>query len=78
MMIKQIYQQYQAFYKEIEQIYSKYLQSPFEWESLHLRYLLYYMVRYHILDTECFNPYHYRTAYRIYVEKLKVSGELQF
>lgn len=76
MTIEQIYKSFTGFYKAIEDEYSECDIDYFEWETLHLRYLLYYIVRYNIRDARYFTSHHYRTSYRLYVQKLVWSGEI--
>ena len=45
-MIEQIYEQYLDFYDVIEKEYSNLIDNDLEWEVFHLRFLLYYLVRY--------------------------------
>ena len=73
MKIQEIYLKYKGYYAEIEAEYSHCKKTSIEWETLHLRYLIYYLVRYNIAKMQFFNPYHYRTAYRLYLEQLVVS-----
>ena len=67
-MIEQIYEQYLDFYDVIEKEYSYLVDNDLEWEVFHLRFLLYYLVRYKF---DIMNPlfsYHYRACYRLYIE----------
>ena len=73
-MIK-IYEQYLDFYNVIENEYSKLIENELEWEVFHLRFLLYYLVRYKF---DIMNPlfsYHYRACYHLYIEQLLISKD---
>ncbi|MGX7074231.1 sigma(X)-activator ComW [Falseniella ignava] len=74
MLLQDIYEQNQDFCEVIEQEYSELFTSKMEWESFHLSYLLYYLVRYNVRDMKGFIRYHYQTAYRLYLKKL-ISGK---
>ena len=74
-MIEQIYEQYLDFYDVIEKEYSYLVDNDLEWEVFHLRFLLYYLVRYKF---DIMNPlfsYHYRACYRLYIEQLLISKD---
>lgn len=76
MTISDIYKGFRGFYQSIEEDYSDFHTGTFEWETLHLRYLIYYLLRYGIQDMQYFTYYHYRTAYRLYVEKLVCNEKI--
>ena len=67
MMIHEFYEMNKKFYKEIEQEFEALQFGKYEWLSLHLRYLVYYMNKYEIHNRECFTAYHYRVSYRLYL-----------
>lgn len=69
MTIQTIYTSYLKDYAQLEQDYAAFLTCPVEWETLHLQYLLHYMVTYQIEDIHYVNSYHYRTCYRLYLEE---------
>lgn len=48
MEIQEIYNQFRDYYGELEAEYVHYQKASTEWESLHLRYLIYYLMRYGI------------------------------
>ncbi|HGQ1571550.1 TPA: sigma(X)-activator ComW, partial [Streptococcus pneumoniae] len=45
----------------------------FDWEHVHFKFLIYYLVRYGIGCRRDFIVYHYRVAYRLYLEKLVMN-----
>ncbi len=47
-----------------------FLGDNFDWEHVHFKFLIYYLVRYRIVSHRDFIVYHYRVAYRLYLEKL--------
>ena len=61
------YNMNKKFYKEIEQELEVFQFGKYEWLSLHLRYLIYYMTKYEIQNRECFTAHHYRVSYRLYL-----------
>ena len=73
-MIQKFYDRAFVFLKLVEQEYASLGQSCSEWESLHLRFLLYYLIRFKIKSDRDFSLYHFRTAYRLYLDKL-LQGE---
>ena len=73
-MLQKFYDQAFVFLKLVEQEYASLGQSCSEWESLHLRFLLYYLIRFKIKSDRDFSLYHFRTAYRLYLDKL-LQGE---
>ena len=66
-MMQEFYNMNKKFYKEIEQEFGAFSFGKYEWLSLHLRYLIYYISKYDIQNRECFTAYHYRVSYRIYL-----------
>ena len=54
-MIQEFYNMNKKFYKEIEQEFGVFGFGKYEWESLHLCYLVYYMTQYAIQNRECFS-----------------------
>ena len=44
--------------------------NNFDWEYVHFKFLIYYLVRYRIVSHQYFIVYHYRVAYRLYLEKM--------
>lgn len=73
-MLQKFYDQAFVFLKLVEQEYASLGQSCSEWESLHLRFLLYYLIRFKIKSDRDFSLYHFRTAYRLYLDKLLQDG----
>ena len=74
-MIEQIYEQYLDFYDVIEKEYSNLIDNDLEWEVFHLRFLLYYLLRYNIDVIHPLISYHYRACYRLYIEQLLISND---
>ena len=74
-MIEQIYEQYLDFYDVIEKEYSYLVDNDLEWEVFHLRFLLYYLVRYKLDIMHPLSSYHYRACYRLYIEQLLISND---
>ena len=73
-MLQKFYDQAFVFLKLVEQEYASLGQSCSEWESLYLRLLLYYLIRFKIKSDRDFSLYHFRTAYRLYLDKLLQGG----
>ena len=69
MRIQVFYEENKSFYEQLELEFRDKFEK-YEWESLHLRYLIYYMTKYDIQTKECFTAYHYRVSYRIYLMNL--------
>ncbi|WP_434350197.1 sigma(X)-activator ComW [Streptococcus sp. KHUD_014] len=74
-MIRKIYEEYLDFYKVIENEYSQLIDNELEWEVFHLRFLLYYLVRYKLDIMHPLFSYHYRACYRLYIEQLLISSD---
>ena len=74
-MIRKIYEEYLDFYKVIENEYSQLIDNELEWEVFHLRFLLYYLVRYKLDTMHPLFSYHYRACYRLYIEQLLISKD---
>ena len=55
MEIQEIYNQFRDYYGELEVEYAHCQKASIEWESLHLRYLIYYLMRYGIGEMKFFN-----------------------
>ena len=66
-MIQEFYEMNEKFYKDIEQEFGAFKFGKYEWLSLHLRYLVYYMTKHDIQNRECFTSHHYRVSYRLYL-----------
>ena len=66
-MIQEFYNMNKKFYKEIEQEFGVFGFGKYEWDSLYLCYLVYYMTQYAIQNRECFIAHHYRVSYRLYL-----------
>ena len=66
-MIQKFYNMNKKFYEEIEQEFEVFGFGKYEWLSLHLRYLIYYLTKYDIQNRECFIAHHYRVPYRLYL-----------
>ena len=69
-MLQSIYDQMTDFYDSIEEEYATFFGDYFDWEHVHFKFLIYYLVRYRIVSHRDFIVYHYRVAYRLYLEKL--------
>ena len=69
-MLQSIYDQMIDFYKSIEEEYATFFGDNFDWEDFHFKFLIYYLFRYSIGCRRDFIVYHYRVAYRLYLEKL--------
>ena len=69
-MLQSIYDQMMDFYRIIEEEYGMFFGDHFDWEYVHFKFLIYYLVRYRIVSHRDFIVYHYRVAYRLYLEKL--------
>ena len=69
-MLQKYYDRSLVFLKQIENEYSILFQSTDEWELLHLKFLLYYLIRFKIKNEKDFLLYHFRAAYRIYLNHL--------
>ena len=67
-MLQKFYDRAFVFLKLVEQEYASLGQSCDEWESLHLRFLLYYLIRFKIKSDRDFSLYHFKTAYRLYLD----------
>ena len=74
-MIRKIYEEYLDFYYVIENEYSQLIDNELEWEVFHLRFLLYYLVRYKLDIMHPLFSYHYRACYRLYIEQLLISND---
>ena len=73
-MLQKFYERAFVFLKLVEQEYVSLCQSSAEWESLHLRFLLYYLIRFRITSVKDFYLYHFQTAYRLYLDKFLLEG----
>ena len=69
-MLQSIYNQMTDFYNSIEEEYGTFFGDHFDWEHVHFKFLIYYLFRYSIENHRDFIVYHYRVAYRLYLEKL--------
>ena len=69
-MLQKIYEQMADFYSNIEEEYGMFFGDYFDWEHFHFKFLIYYFFRYSIGNHQDFIVYHYRVAYRLYLEKL--------
>ena len=69
-MLQKYYDRSLVFLKQIENEYSILFQSTDEWELLHLKFLLYYLIRFKIKNEKDFLLCHFRVAYRIYLNYL--------
>ena len=76
-MLQKFYDQAFFFLKLVEQEYASLGQSRAEWESLHLRFLLYYLIRFRITSIKDFYLYHFQTAYRLYLDKFFLEGAIR-
>ena len=77
-MLQKFYERAFVFLKLVEQEYASLCQSSAEWESLHLhlRFLLYYLIRFRITSDKDFYLYHFQTAYRLYLDKYLQEGAI--
>ena len=75
-MLQKFYDRAFVFLKLVEQEYASLGQSCSEWESLHLRFLLYYLIRFRITSDKDFYLYHFQTAYRLYLDKYLQEGAI--
>ena len=73
-MLQKFYERAFVFLKLVEQEYASLCQSSAEWESLHLRFLLYYLIRFRIKSDKEFCLYYFQTAYRLYLDKFLLEG----
>ena len=73
-MLQKFYERAFVFLKLVEQEYASLCQSSAEWESLHLRFLLYYLIRFKIKSDRDFSLYHFKTAYRLYLDEFLQGG----
>ena len=73
-MLQKFYDRAFVFLKLVEQEYASLGQSRAEWESLHLRFLLYYLIRFRITSVKDFYLYNFQTAYRLYLDKFLLEG----
>ena len=73
-MLQKFYDRAFVFLKLVEQEYASLGQSCAEWESLHIRFLLYYLIRFKIKSDRDFSLYHFKTVYRLYLDKLLQGG----
>ena len=69
-MLQKYYDHCFIFLKQIEREYHFLFQSYVDWESLHLKFLLYYLIRFKIKNEKDFLLCHFRVAYRIYLNYL--------
>ena len=69
-MLQKYYDRSLVFLKQIENEYSILSQSTDEWELLHLKFLLYYLIRFKIKNEKDFLLCHFRATYRIYLNYL--------
>ena len=69
-MLEKYYDRSLVFLKQIENEYSILFQSTDEWELLHLKFLLYYLIRFKINNEKDFSLCHFRATYRIYLNYL--------
>ena len=69
-MLQKYYDYCFLFLKQVEKEYSFLVQSSDDWETFHLKFLLYYLVRFRIKDEKDFLLCHFRAAYRIYLDHL--------
>lgn len=69
-MLQKYYDHCFIFLKQIEGEYALLFQSNDDWESFHLKFLLYYLVRFKIKNEKDFLLCHFRAAYRIYLNYL--------
>ncbi|KXT73921.1 Competence positive regulator ComW [Streptococcus sp. DD10] len=72
-MIEEVYTEYREFYSTLEVAYGYLKLDRYEWESMHLRYFIYYLRKYDIQSMEYFTSYHYKVSYRGYLEEMTAS-----
>ena len=75
-MLQKFYDRAFVFLKLVEQEYASLGQSRAEWESLHLRFLLYYLIIFRNTSDKDFYLYHFQTAYRLYLDKYLQEGAI--
>ena len=75
-MLQKFYDRAFVFLILVELEYASLCQSCVEWESLHLRFLLYYLIRFRITSDKDFYLYHFQTAYRLYLDKFLLEGAI--
>ena len=76
-MLQKYYDHCFIFLKQIEEEYALLFHSNDDWESFHLKFLLYYLVRFRIKDEKDFIFCHFRAAYRLYLNHL-LGNNLNF
>ncbi len=76
-MLQKYYDHCFIFLKQIEGEYALLFQSNDDWESFHLKFLLYYLVRFRIRDEKDFIFCHFRATYRLYLNHL-LGNNLNF
>ena len=72
-MFQDIYEQIIEFCDAVEQEYNGLFADKTKWEATHLDYLHYYLIRYKITDERDFIIYHFRTSYRLFLEKFVMN-----
>ena len=78
MILDKLYVEFLDFYSSIQDEYQDCGISESEWESFHLKFLLYYIVRYKISNMGDFIPYHYFTSYRLYLIEFLQVHDLRY
>lgn len=66
-MLQKIYEQMANFYDSIEEEYGPTFGDNFDWEHVHFKFLIYYLVRYGIGCRRDFIVYHYRVAFIVFL-----------
>ena len=78
MILDKLYVEFLDFYSSIQDEYQDCEISESEWETFHLKFLLYYIVRYKISDIGNFITYHYFTSYRLYLTQFLQVHDLRY
>ena len=78
MIFDKLYVEFLDFYSSIQDEYSDCGFSESEWETFHLKFLLYYIVRYKISNMSDFISYHYFTSYRLYLMQFLPVHDLRY
>ncbi|KXT75081.1 hypothetical protein STRDD10_00489 [Streptococcus sp. DD10] len=72
-MIEKVYNEYREVDSFLERAYAYLKLDSYERDSLHLRFLLYYLFKYDFQSMDCFTAYPYKVSYRGYLEGMTAS-----
>lgn len=78
MILDKLYVDFLDFYSSIQDEYRGCGFSESEWETFHLKFLVYYIVRYKISNMSDFISYHYFTSYRLYLMQFLQVHDLRY